>query len=45
MEMNNDTNTLDAMVPTVTCPECGRVFSLWDADDATEWAYGHDCEA
>jgi hypothetical protein len=26
------------------CVECGRVFDLADADDAAEWAYGHDCE-
>lgn len=28
-----------------TCGECGRTFDLLDADDAAEWAYGHDCEA
>ena len=28
----------------VKCPECGRVFDLTDADDANEYAYGHDCE-
>ena len=28
-----------------TCPECGRVFDLFDGDDANEWAHGHDCEA
>lgn len=27
-----------------TCGECGRTFDLLDADDAEEWAYGHDCE-
>ena len=27
-----------------TCPECGRVFDLWDDTDAAEWYYGHDCE-
>lgn len=27
------------------CAECGRVFDLWDEDDAQEWFYGHDCEA
>ena len=26
------------------CPECDRVFDLLDDDDASEWAYGHDCE-
>lgn len=27
-----------------TCVECGRTFDLLNADDADEWAYGHDCE-
>jgi len=27
-----------------TCRECERVFDLSNADDAAEWAYGHDCE-
>ena len=27
------------------CRECGRVFDLFDENDAAEWAYGHDCEA
>lgn len=26
------------------CQECGRVFNIWDVDDAAELAYGHDCE-
>lgn len=26
------------------CKECGRVFDLWNAVDADEWAHGHDCE-
>ncbi len=26
------------------CPECERVFNMLDDDDASEWAYGHDCE-
>ena len=26
------------------CTECGRVFDLFDEDDANEWYYGHDCE-
>lgn len=30
---------------TAKCPECLRVFDLTDADDAEEWACGHDCEA
>ena len=29
----------------ITCPECARVFDLSDANDAEEWAYGHDCES
>jgi hypothetical protein len=27
-----------------TCPECNRVFDLYDLDDADEWFNGHDCE-
>lgn len=27
-----------------TCRECERMFDLSNADDAAEWAYGHDCE-
>lgn len=27
------------------CVECDRRFDLTDATDATEWAYGHDCES
>lgn len=26
------------------CPECNRVFDLFDEDDANDWHYGHDCE-
>jgi hypothetical protein len=26
------------------CPECGRVFDLFDDTDNQEWFYGHDCE-
>jgi hypothetical protein len=26
------------------CIECERVFDLLDDNDASEWAYGHDCE-
>lgn len=26
------------------CDECGRVFDLTDATDASEWSFGHDCE-
>jgi hypothetical protein len=29
---------------TVKCPECLRVFDLFDETDADELAYGHDCE-
>ncbi len=28
-----------------TCGECGRVFDLLDTVQASEWYYGHDCEA
>jgi len=27
------------------CVECGRVFDMFDANDADEWHHGHDCEA
>jgi hypothetical protein len=27
------------------CDECGRVFDLFNEQDAEELAYGHDCEA
>jgi hypothetical protein len=33
------------MITKAKCPECGRVFDLTDEDDASEWLYGHDCEA
>jgi len=26
------------------CVECDRVFDLSNETDASEWAYGHDCE-
>jgi hypothetical protein len=29
---------------TRTCPECGRVFDMFDAIHQEEWVYGHDCE-
>jgi len=29
---------------TATCPECSRVFDLFDVDEAEEFYYGHDCE-
>lgn len=28
-----------------TCVECNRVFDMLDEEQASEWAYGHDCEA
>jgi len=37
--------TGDGMPRKVTCPECGRVFDLFDEHDADEWFNGHDCEA
>jgi hypothetical protein len=27
------------------CPECLRVFDLFNTEDADEWFHGHDCEA
>lgn len=29
----------------ITCPECGRVFDLFDENDAQELEFGHDCES
>ena len=31
-------------VDNVKCEECGRVFDLFDEDQAEEYHYGHDCE-
>lgn len=33
------------ITPHAICPECGRVFNLMNEDDASEYYYGHDCEA
>ncbi len=38
------TDPLARFLAPRTCPECGRVFDLFDPTDADEWAYGHDCE-
>ena len=27
-----------------TCPECKRVFNLYNSEDSEEYYYGHDCE-
>ena len=27
----------------VRCDECGRIFDLFDDEDASEAAHGHDC--
>jgi hypothetical protein len=27
------------------CVECNRVFDLLSEEEASEWAYGHDCES
>lgn len=27
------------------CPECNRVFDMFDELDVAEWSAGHDCEA
>jgi len=27
------------------CAECGRVFDLLDEEQASEFYFGHDCEA
>jgi len=30
---------------SMKCKECNRTFDLWNADEAAEWYFGHDCEA
>lgn len=40
-----ETETIGGFTATRVCVECGRAFNLFDADDANEWFYGHDCEA
>jgi len=42
-----ETETVEQVGFTATrvCVECDRAFNLFDADDANEWFYGHDCEA
>lgn len=30
---------------TARCDECRRVFDLFDEEEASEFYYGHDCEA
>ena len=32
-------------VPDFVCPECSRVFDMFNEKDVEEWAFGHDCEA
>ena len=27
------------------CVECNRIFDLLNDEEASEWAYGHDCES
>lgn len=29
---------------SMRCKECNRTFDLWNADEASEWYFGHDCE-
>lgn len=29
----------------ITCPECGRVFDMFNEEDMEEYKSGHDCEA
>lgn len=33
------------MITAPKCVECQRVFDLTDEEQASEWYYGHDCEA
>lgn len=32
------------VMPTAVCPECKRVFDLFDEAEAEEFYEGHDCE-
>jgi len=32
-------------VPDFVCPECSRVFDMFNEKDVEEWSFGHDCEA
>lgn len=44
--MGNGTQGLDLRGQRrMVCVECDRRFDLMDEDDASEWFYGHDCEA
>jgi hypothetical protein len=29
----------------MVCKECERYFNLFNEDEASEWYFGHDCEA
>ena len=41
----DDAVTTDELqIDAVKCEECGRVFDLFDEDQAEEYHYGHDCE-
>lgn len=33
-----------AALSKTKCPECDRVFDLLDEEEASEFAYGHDCQ-
>jgi hypothetical protein len=43
--MKSPDGMLAEWTATRICVECDRRFNLFDADDANEWFYGHDCEA
>jgi len=44
--MTNEIESLYTVkVSNEKCVECGRVFNLLDEKDASEFHYGHDCEA
>jgi hypothetical protein len=36
---------LVSVTSKVTCAQCGRLFDLTVEEQASEWYYGHDCEA
>ena len=49
MNWQTSWHTFNQMMSTrpleAECDECGRVFDLLDEDEASEYYYGHDCEA
>jgi hypothetical protein len=32
-----------AIATIIICPNCNRVFDMFDEEQSQEWTYGHDC--